>query len=1691
MPQHEFELSASLTQLAALGGAPLASVSLEFSLHAVLDDDDESEGFINLPAAQLPASIAADDTPLATCTATTATEGGARTACALSLPAMGRVRALVCTVDDGSGGRSLCSSIMLGQTAAAWAAAPLTEYLQRAVVPEAEVSAVTVGGTAKLHVVNPLTTSLGALVLWGNQLQRRSLRPAPLAPGAAVIELDVGSECEGGCQVQVFLVASADVTRSLPVPTSPLLDATLPMLGSHALSLSAPSAAASDTLQLTLTPWNTVQEPGTMAGVNISLTDATGNPVAGEVAIFAVDRALLQLKAHPTLDLPAAFQPSLDGEAYRQSSSFEQLTSAAGLNYSAAVMLSRLSTVTGEPWLSAEWSLRPEPGSLVERNWAALLKGAANTLTEWGNANMGRDGSYPVGGLVGMGMGGGAEYDFAAAPEMAMAEDSMGGQPPSAAANRNDKSFRVGEDDGGGEADGRGGSGAMAVRSEFLGTPLFVASLQVDASGFASLPWQLPDNLGSFELRAYAASGTRFGGAATAEQTVRRLVSASASVPRVARVGDRFRCGVSLTVAPDAPTAGLQLHVEMTLSPPTAAAAWPLVLQDVGTGEGGSQIVAVSTTEQEITMSPSETAEVAFEVAAVAVGEAVAVVRVWEGSADEGASRSSLDALELRIPVLGSQPAVTIATSRALEATAEASPWEEGLAPPTAAPGSGSLSVSIGLGRLPAVQAVARGLRALPHRWERDYANDLLAALAPGAMLAQYGDEDPANAVDADLVARLQALTTAQTGLLYSSSSLRYDRGVSLQLNAFALLVVRKLELAGLPIPSALTALKTTWTAALRSGLTASVDRMRTYCGHYNRGTDCIWRDHETLAACRLALGRAWSLSGYDELSMATLDTHAAELSTAGQAAYVLSHLYPASPDDDAQTVAPGTAVWAPAWDGAEHGSKLQPLLSGFIGRLRVTARTAYIARVGGGAASAGVRDNALALAALSTAKRAGAPAALATNLDKLANFVARGGDAAGVSSAHAGWAMADYDVASQSAAGADVSFSLLLCSEPQPLHTEQLTSGVSPPPPFIISLDALADAPAALPPPATAADATAIVAEVNVPPSSPSPPLLFVAKGTGEVAVALELEFVPAAALGGAVYRGIEVDKVIRLYDSLAEEPYGPPLATAPLGAVVTVTLQIYTPDELTNVVVEDWLPAGLEALDTNLDNFDGGREDSDRAWPWFVCGWWRCSSFSRETHKDRVRYFAAWLAAGTHTLSYEAIAATRGAFVLPPTKAEATLQPEVMGLSATSNFVVHEGPAVAVPPPAAALPCPADCSGRGRCNGATGQCVCDAASAGEDCTEPRAALALSMAPTLYLPFGEPEITVKPTLVASDSAAMTPVPPAHVCVATPTPMARVDGTGSTATATATATAVDIAADACLPALAREESADGGFVLVLRRPSEECVCPTEEQQWLVSGSADGVMFDSTVVTLSIGCDATSTSRPPPLSPSPPPATHLVTMAATISASVSDITATVLTGMRQRVAEQASVPLGAVQATVEAASVKITFTLALQSGATANAVQTSLSGSFASKAAASALLSTPALAVTVEAINAPPEVTVLTALASPRSPSPRSPSPPPPLAPLADQTAKIETSNEAVIAAAVPAAVAALLLVVVGGLVLRCRMARRIQTSKTSSAGPLQQAAPRAGHEKSPPLVGETEVAELPERAVKGSPTTYV
>lgn len=145
----------------------------------------------------------------------------------------------------------------------------------------------------------------------------------------------------------------------------------------------------------------------------------------------------------------------------------------------------------------------------------------------------------------------------------------------------------------------------------------------------------------------------------------------------------------------------------------------------------------------------------------------------------------------------------------------------------------------------------------------------------------------------------------------------------------------------------------------------------------------------------------------------------------------------------------------------------------------------------------------------------------------------------------------------------------------------------------------------------------------------------------------------------------------------------------------------------------------------------------------------------------------------AGTRVVSFAAVAATPGSFVLPPVKAWVEEQPELMGLSEAGVFIVCPGPklppagsvplvrdpgfgeeppagggirvggdgggageddvsAFGAPPPECApgrggrppvLPaksCPRACSGGGVCNIASGACLCNEGLTGPDCSKP-----------------------------------------------------------------------------------------------------------------------------------------------------------------------------------------------------------------------------------------------------------------------------------------------------------------------------------------------------------------------------------
>jgi hypothetical protein len=135
-------------------------------------------------------------------------------------------------------------------------------------------------------------------------------------------------------------------------------------------------------------------------------------------------------------------------------------------------------------------------------------------------------------------------------------------------------------------------------------------------------------------------------------------------------------------------------------------------------------------------------------------------------------------------------------------------------------------------------------------------------------------------------------------------------------------------------------------------------------------------------------------------------------------------------------------------------------------------------------------------------------------------------------------------------------------------------------------------------------------------------------------------------------------------------ESPEGKPLESLKAGSLVIVTLEVAVPQECLFVVIDDPLPAGLEAVNptfliesTEEQQRLEARDESDRF------RWW--DGFNHiEMRDDRVLLFADSLSAGIHIHRYLARALIFGLFQTPGTKAEEMYSPEVFGR--TSEQVV-----------------------------------------------------------------------------------------------------------------------------------------------------------------------------------------------------------------------------------------------------------------------------------------------------------------------------------------------------------------------------------------------------------------------------------
>ncbi len=135
-----------------------------------------------------------------------------------------------------------------------------------------------------------------------------------------------------------------------------------------------------------------------------------------------------------------------------------------------------------------------------------------------------------------------------------------------------------------------------------------------------------------------------------------------------------------------------------------------------------------------------------------------------------------------------------------------------------------------------------------------------------------------------------------------------------------------------------------------------------------------------------------------------------------------------------------------------------------------------------------------------------------------------------------------------------------------------------------------------------------------------------------------------------------------------------------AAVGDVVQVRLTIIAPHDLYYVVVEDPLPAGVEAIDVSLDTSSllertPGlyRETESEFWYDFYYWWWRWYSRS-EMRDDKVVLFADYLPAGTYEYVYTFRATVPGEYRVIPTTAHEFYFPEVFGRADGRLFTIVE---------------------------------------------------------------------------------------------------------------------------------------------------------------------------------------------------------------------------------------------------------------------------------------------------------------------------------------------------------------------------------------------------------------------------------
>jgi uncharacterized protein YfaS (alpha-2-macroglobulin family) len=154
---------------------------------------------------------------------------------------------------------------------------------------------------------------------------------------------------------------------------------------------------------------------------------------------------------------------------------------------------------------------------------------------------------------------------------------------------------------------------------------------------------------------------------------------------------------------------------------------------------------------------------------------------------------------------------------------------------------------------------------------------------------------------------------------------------------------------------------------------------------------------------------------------------------------------------------------------------------------------------------------------------------------------------------------------------------------------------------------------------------------------------------------------------------------RIERVYCDPAQAEGCSRLSTVELGSdkLITAQLTLVLPRDAYYVMVEDFIPAGMEVLNRNLKTSQLGEDETDvevqfeEADP-FANGWGWWLFNDPQVRDDGILYTANYLPAGTYVLTYTLVPLQAGEYRVLPAHAWQSFFPEVQGTSAGAVFEI-----------------------------------------------------------------------------------------------------------------------------------------------------------------------------------------------------------------------------------------------------------------------------------------------------------------------------------------------------------------------------------------------------------------------------------